>query len=99
MPRITRRPLAEADIIEIWDYIADDSIDAADRWVDRLDEQLGLLAEQPMMGRSRDELSPGVRSFPLGRYVIFYAPLDDGIDVIRVLHGARDVDAVFKPEQ
>ncbi len=99
MPRITRRSLAEADILEIWDYIADDSIDAADRWVDRLDEQLGLLAEQPMMGRSRDELSPGVRSFPLGRYVIFYAPLDDGIDVIRVLHGARDVDAVFKPEQ
>ena len=99
MPRITRRPLAEADILEVWDYIADDSIDAADRWVDRLDEQLRLLAAQPMMGRSRDELSLGVRSFPFGRYVVFYAPLDDGIDVIRVLHGARDVDAVFKPEQ
>lgn len=52
MPRITRRPLAEADIIEIWDTIADDSLAAADRWVDRLDEQLGLLAAQPMMGRA-----------------------------------------------
>ncbi len=99
MPRITRRPLAEADIIEIWDYIADDSLAAADRWVDRLDEQLRLLAAQPMMGRARDELAPGVRSFPFGRYVVFYAPLDDGIDVIRVLHGARDIDAVFNPDQ
>lgn len=66
--------------------------------MDRLDEQLGLLAARPMMGRARDELAPGVRSFPFGRYVVVYAPLDDGIDVIRVLHGARDIDAVFNPD-
>jgi toxin ParE1/3/4 len=99
MPRITRRPLAAADIFEIWDYIADDSLVAADRWVDRLDKQFGLLATQPLMGRARDELAPGVRSLPFGRYVIFYAPLDDGIDVVRVLHGARDIDAVFGDER
>jgi len=99
MPRVTRRPLAETDILEIWDYIADDSLAAADRWVDRLDEQFRLLAAQPMMGRARGELAPGVRSFPFGRYVIFYVPLDDGIDLVRVLHGARDIDAVFNPEQ
>ena len=98
MPRVTRRPLAEADIFEIWDYIADDSLAAADRWVDRLDEQFRLLAAQPMMGRARDELAPGVRSFPFGRYVVFYVPRDGGIDVVRVLHGARDIDAVFNPE-
>ena len=57
-----------------------------------------VLATQPMMGRARDELAPGVRSFPFGRYVVFYMPLDDGIDVVRVLHGARDIDAVFSPE-
>ena len=99
MPRVTRRPLAEADILEIWDYIADDSLAAADRWVDRLDEQFRMLAAQPMMGRAREELAPGVRSFPFGRYVVFYTPLDDGIDVGRVLHGARDIDAVSNPEQ
>jgi toxin ParE1/3/4 len=99
MPRVTRRPLASADIFEIWDYIADDSLVAADRWVDRLDEQFGLLATQPLMGRARDELAPGVRSFPFGRYVIFYVPLDDGIDVVRVLHGARDIDVVFGDER
>ena len=99
MPRVTRRPLAEADILEIWDYIADDSLVAADRWVDRLDEQFRLLTAQPMMGRAREELAPGVRSFPFGRYVVFYMPLNDGIDVVRVLQGARDIDAVFSPEQ
>jgi toxin ParE1/3/4 len=55
MPRVTRRPLAEADVLEIWDYIADDGIAAADRWVDRLDKQFRVLAMQPMMGRARDE--------------------------------------------
>jgi len=99
MPRVTRRPLAEVDILEIWDYIADDNVATADRWVDRLDEQFRVLASQPMMGRARDELAPGLRSFPFGRYVVFYVPLDGGIDVVRVLHGARDVDAVFNPEQ
>jgi len=52
-----------------------------------------------MMGRARDELASGVRSFPFGRYVVFYAPLDDGIDIVRVLHGSRDIDAIFNPEQ
>ena len=99
MPRVTRRPLAEADILEIWDYIADDSLAAADRWVDHLDEQFRLLAAQPMMGHAREELASGVRSFPFGRYVVFDMPLHDGIDVVRVLHGARDIDAVFNPEQ
>jgi toxin ParE1/3/4 len=99
MAQVTRRPLAETDILEIWDYIADESLAAADRWLDHLDEQFRLLATQPMMGRARDELAPRVRSFPVGRYVVFYVPLDDGIDVVRVLHGARDIGADFNPGQ
>jgi toxin ParE1/3/4 len=95
VPRVTRRPLAAADILDIWDYIAEDSLDQADRWVERLDEKLRLLATQPMMGRAREELAADLRSFPFGRYVIFYAPVDDGIDVVRVLHSARDIGAAF----
>lgn len=49
MARVTRRPQAAEDIVEIWDYIADDSVTAADEWVDRLDTQLELLATQPLM--------------------------------------------------
>lgn len=62
--------------------------------MDRL-AKLRLLATQPMMGRARDELSPALRSMRFGRCVIFYQPLNDGIDVVRVLHSARDIDAVF----
>jgi len=89
------RPLAAEDIAEIWSPIADDSLRAADRWVDQLDEQFQLLPTQPRMGCARDELSPGLRSFAFGRYVIFYEPIDKGIDAVRVLHSARDVDAQF----
>ena len=96
MSRVTRRPQAEADILEIWDYIADDSVVDADRWADRLDEKFSLWATQPMMGRGRDELAPGIRSLVFGRYVVFFEPLPDGIDVVRVLHGSRDIDASFE---
>jgi toxin ParE1/3/4 len=51
------------------------------------------------MGRARNELAADVRSFPVGRYVVFYVPIDAGIDVVRVLHSARDVDAIFHPQQ
>lgn len=96
MSRVTRRPQAEADILEIWDYIAEDSVVEADRWLDRLDEKFSLWASQPMMGRGRDELAPGIRSLVFGRYVVFFEPLRDGIDVVRVLHGSRDIDASFE---
>lgn len=99
MARVTRRPLAAVDILDIWDRIADDSVAQADRWIDRLDEALDLLATQPLMGRARNELAANVRSFPFGSYVVFYAPIEDGIDVVRVLHGARDIDAVFRESE
>ena len=96
MSRVSRRPHAEADILEIWGYIAEDSVVAADRWLDKLDEKFALWATQPMMGRARDELSPGIRSLAFGRYVVFFQPVPDGIDVVRVLHGSRDIDASFE---
>jgi len=55
--------------------------------------ELDLLATQPLMGRVRDELLVGLRSFPFGRYVIFYMVVEDGVDVVRVLHSRRDLDA------
>jgi toxin ParE1/3/4 len=89
---VVRRPLAAIDILDIWDRIADDDMVAADRWIDELDTSFGRLATQPLMGRARPELAPDLRSFPFQRYVIFYLPLPDDIDVVRVLHSAGDVD-------
>ena len=95
MGRVTRRPLAAVDILDVWDHIAEDSLEQADRWIDNLDEKLKLIATQPLIGRARGELAAGMRSFPFGRYIIFHAPVGGGIDVVRVLHSARDVDAAF----
>ncbi len=93
--QVLLRPLAKIDVSEIWDYIAEDSLNAADDWIDRLDEKFQLLATQPLMGRVREELLPHLRSFGHGSYVIFYLPLTNGIDVVRVLHAARDIPALF----
>lgn len=75
LSRVVYRPRAGSDISDIWDFIAEDSVLQADSWVDNLDAKLRLLATQPLMGRAREELLPGLRSHPFGRYVIFYMPL------------------------
>lgn len=95
MPVIIIRPRAKSDLAEIWDYIANDSEAHADIFVEKIDEKFKTLAAQPYTGRRRNELGEGLRSFPVGRYVIFYRPLEDGVEIIRVLHDTRDLDAVF----
>lgn len=98
MAKIVKRPRAELDLLDIWGYIADDSLDRADEFLDRLEGKLQALARNPGLGRRRDELLPGLQSFPLGNYVVFYQVIENGIDVIRVLHGAQDVEDVFRQE-
>ncbi len=98
MPVIVKRPRAKTDLAEIWDYIADDSEARADAFIETIDRKFRALAGQPNMGRARDELETGLRSFPVGRYVIFYRPTPEGIEIVRVLHGARDLDALLYPD-
>lgn len=91
MGQVTRRPLALADLAEIWAFIADDSEANADRFLANLDSKLKLLATQPGMGRQRPELMVGMRSFPFARYLVFFVAQPDGIDIVRVLHSGRDI--------
>ena len=87
---------AVADLDEIWDYIAKDNPDAADRLIRNIESKCRRLALSPLIGRPREMLSPGLRSFAMGNYVIFYQPEDYGILVMRVLNGARDIEAEFE---
>ena len=98
MPTVVIRPQAAADLAEIWAYIAEDSPDHADAFLDRIDKEFRALARRPRMGRTRPELSPALRSIPVGCYVVFYVPRTGGIDVVRVLHGARDLDSLFEED-
>jgi toxin ParE1/3/4 len=72
-------------------------LDAADRLLRRIDAKLELYAQNPGMGRARDNLAAGLRSFPVGRYLIFYQVVPDGIELVRVLHGARNYKRMFGP--
>lgn len=93
-PKIKRKPAAKADLLDIWEYVAADDIEQADRLLDAIGAQCQRLARFPRLGRARDELLPSLRSFPVGNYVVFYRPSKDGIEIIRVLHGRRDVSGV-----
>jgi toxin ParE1/3/4 len=90
MPRLLIRPQAENDLDEIWWHIAQGSPQNADRFLDLIEETCIVISGYPNMGERRDELLKELRSFPVGNYLIFYIHLNDGIDIIRVLHGARD---------
>ncbi|WP_066380652.1 type II toxin-antitoxin system RelE/ParE family toxin [Anabaena sp. CA = ATCC 33047] len=96
MAIILKKPLAEADLLDIWNFIANDSFEKADRVLQKIDSQLKILASNPGMGRKRDSLVPNLRSFPVGNYLIFYRPINQGIEVIRILHGARDIPSLFE---
>jgi toxin ParE1/3/4 len=98
MPKISKLARAKTDLAEIWDYIADNSEAQADAFIDQIDRKLVLLAENPTIGRMRDELAENMRSFPFGRYVIFYITTSNGIQIVRVLHGARDLATIFRDE-
>jgi toxin ParE1/3/4 len=64
--------------------------------LDNIDSVLAMLGRSPLLGRSRDELAAGLRSFPVGNFVIFYLPRGSGITVVRVLSGFRDLPALFE---
>jgi toxin ParE1/3/4 len=98
MATILIKPLAQADLLDIWNFIASDSFDKADQLLKKIDSQLKMLASNPGMGRKRDSLALNMRSFPVGNYLIFYRPINQGIEVIRVIHGARDIQSLFEED-
>ena len=98
MARLRFTESAERDLVEIGNFIARDNPAIATRFIERIEGHCQTLASHPLMGRARDELLPGLRSLPSGRYVIFYRALDDGAEIVRVLHGARDLRRALQSE-
>jgi toxin ParE1/3/4 len=89
---------AREDLVGIWEFIAEESGEAraADRAVDAIIQRLVMLAHNPRAGRLRDEIGPGVRSFPAGAYIIYYRLGTGGrLTIARVLHGSRDQAAAY----
>ena len=95
MSQFTVTDRAKADLRGIWAYVAQNNVDAADHLAATIVGKYRLLAKHPRLGPARDEFESGLRSFVVGSYLIFYRPTDEGIEVVRVLSGVRDLDALF----
>ncbi len=90
MPRYSIAPDAQADLDDIWETIARDDVEAAGRVLSALRERFPRLADFPGLGRTSG-YAPDLRRFAVPPYVIFYRPSESGIEVVRVLHGARNL--------
>ena len=91
-------PRAETDLDDIWLYVAreSDSIEIANRLIDTITDRFFVLGSFPGIGRSREEdFGPGYRSLAVGEYVIVYCVEDEDALILRVVHGRRDLEALF----
>jgi toxin ParE1/3/4 len=92
MRKVLIAPLAREDLRSTVAFIARDKPQAARRWLARIRAEFRLLARNPGMGEPSPDFSRGdCRRFVFGSYLIFFRPVDRGIEVIRVLHGGRDI--------
>ena len=102
--RIIKSDLALNDLEEQAEYIRMRNPRAALRFLDAAEAVLRQLASMPGIGQSYETTNPlyqDLRCFPVPKlpsHIVYYKPLADGIIVIRVLHGARDIDRIFGPE-
>ncbi len=92
-------PQAVSDLFEIWSYVARDSGEAANRVEDAIYRACDLLAEGPLRGHLREDLTKHplrfwtVQAYP--SYIIVYDPKTDPLQVVRILHGARNILAIL----
>jgi toxin ParE1/3/4 len=98
MATIRRTPLARSDLKGIGRYIAQQSgsREIAFRFLDTIERRSQIYANSPLSGELCPDFSSEVRRFSVGNYVVFYRPSDSGIELLRVLHGARDIPAVWR---
>jgi toxin ParE1/3/4 len=103
MTRIaTKRPEAERDIEEITLWVAQGGWAVAERFIAAVDQACALLADMPQLGPSCEFENPAaadVRFWPMRRfenYLLFYRPTDNGIEVLRIIHGARNYQRFFE---
>lgn len=88
---------ARLDLLEIWEYIAQDNLDAADSVEWEIQEAVSMLARNPELGHLRRDLtSKPVRFWPVHSYLIIYDPTAQPVEIVRVLSGYRDIAALLR---
>lgn len=102
MKPIRIRPQADQDIDTHTDFLANESLQAAIRYIDNVEATYQRLAEHPLIGSTRYAHLPlleNLRVWPVSKfenYLVFYIDRSQYIDVIRVLHSAQDIPAILQ---
>ena len=86
---------AQRDLQHVWARLSDDSPGAADHVIDLILARCKAVAEAPRTGRPRDEFRKGMRSVSVANHLVFYRPRREGIWVVRIVHGAQDLERLF----
>ena len=81
---------------DIWCYIAEHNLDAAESLMSKFRLRFASLARTPGIGRRRTDLRPDLRSLAVGNYVVFYRELEPSIEIVRVLYGAMNLPGYFR---
>ena len=96
MKRLRRLPAAIADVDDIWFYIAQENAAAAQRMIERIADATTRLPDFPASGSPRPDIHRVARSIPVGQYIVYYRIGAETIDVVRVIHAARDAGTVIE---
>ena len=95
--RFVITPDARTDLLDIWNYIAEDSIESADQVLARLYDAFTRLAEAPGMGHHREDLADSRHRFwTIYSYVIAYREKTNPLEIVAIVHGARQLDSFFQ---
>ncbi|MEA5489822.1 MULTISPECIES: type II toxin-antitoxin system RelE/ParE family toxin [Pseudanabaena] len=89
-------PLASRDLDDIFDYFAEFSVDAGERFVDDFNKKCRNLVAFPSIGRAYTEIDTSLRGIPLSGYIIFYRVNENLIEIVRVVSGHRDLASLFR---
>jgi len=96
MGKPRKSPQTKVDLLEIWCFIGEDSPAAADRLVKKIDDAIALIGQFPGIGAEREDLAADLRIYPVDHYVIAYQVVKRTVHIVRVVHGARDLRALFQ---
>ncbi|PZU98342.1 MAG: type II toxin-antitoxin system RelE/ParE family toxin [Pseudanabaena sp.] len=89
-------PLASRDLDDIFDYFAEFSVDAGERFVNDFNKKCRNLVSFPNIGRTYTEIDSSLRGIPLSGYIIFYRVNENFIEIVRVVSGYRALDSLFR---
>lgn len=95
-PKLKFSSQALSDLEEIWLHFSIDGKEKADKVLKQITDKCSKLMVLPKIGKERNDLFIGLRSFPTGKYIIFYQELEIGVEIVRVLHSSRNIEQIFE---